>query len=288
MPLLGLYLHIPYCKAKCGYCDFLSRPLSAQRELDSYTRALKHDIALAALPAAGRQLTSIYFGGGTPSLLGPGRISAVLKTVKRSFDVGKDAEITLEANPATVTAGQWRRLRAAGISRISLGVQTFDDRLLRLLGRIHTGKQAAEAVEQARQAGFENISTDLIYGIPGQTEKDWKKDLARIIGLRVSHVSFYDLTIEPGTDFGRRRRSLKLVDERKLIRMYTDGCRKLAAAGYRQYEISSFARKGRQSRHNQIYWHNESSIGCGAGAFSIGRERVFINAGTLTAILCRR
>ena len=267
-PALGLYIHIPFCKAKCAYCDFYSLAHSEEK-MDAYTAALLRHLEEVAPRAAGMQVDTVYFGGGTPSYLGTARLIRILQTVQRRYDVTRDAEITLEANPDS--AGDWRalrRLRRAGFNRLSLGVQSTDDELLRRIGRIHTYEQVQQAVTAARKAKLTNLSLDLIYGLPGQTMEDWQRTLADAVALGPEHLSCYGLKLEEGTPLWQQRQALTLPDDDAQAEMYLYTVAALSEAGYGQYEISNFARAGRESRHNLKYWRMQEYAGFGPGAHS--------------------
>ena len=267
-PTLGLYIHIPFCKAKCAYCDFYSLAHSEEK-MDAYTAALLRHLEEVAPRAAGMQVDTVYFGGGTPSYLGAARLCRILQTVLRRYDVARDAEITLEANPDS--AGDWkelRRLRRAGFNRLSLGVQSTDDDLLRRIGRVHTYEQVQQAVKAARQAKFTNLSLDLIYGLPGQTMEDWQRTLADAVALGPEHLSCYGLKLEEGTPLWQQRQTLTLPDDDAQADMYLYTVAALGEMGYEQYEISNFAKPGKASRHNLKYWNMEEYAGFGPGAHS--------------------
>ena len=267
-PALGLYIHIPFCKAKCAYCDFYSLAHSEEK-MDAYTAALLRHLEEVAPRAAGMQVDTVYFGGGTPSYLGTARLIRILQTVQRRYDVTRDAEITLEANPDS--AGDWRalrKLRRAGFNRLSLGVQSTDDELLRRIGRVHTYEQVQQAVTAARKAKFTNLSLDLIYGLPGQTMEDWQRTLADAVALGPEHLSCYGLKLEEGTPLWQQRQALTLPDDDAQAEMYLYTVAALSEAGYGQYEISNFARAGRESRHNLKYWRMQEYAGFGPGAHS--------------------
>ena len=265
---LGLYLHIPFCKSKCAYCDFYS--LSGREDrMDAYTAALERHLAEVAPQAAQHLVDTVYFGGGTPSYLGEKRLVKLLKAVKKHYHVDSHAEITLEANPDS--AGDWKALRAlrrAGFNRISLGVQSTDDACLRALGRIHTWQQVQEAVAACRRAKFPDVSLDLIYGLPGQTMEQWEKTLSDALTLQPEHLSCYGLKLEEGTPLYRQRDSLTLPDDEAQADMYLYAVEYLRQNGYEQYEISNFARPGHASRHNLKYWTLGEYAGFGPGAYS--------------------
>ena len=265
-PALGLYIHIPFCKAKCAYCDFYSLAHSEEK-MDAYMAALLRHLEEVAPRAAGMQVDTVYFGGGTPSYLGAARLCRILQTVLRRYDVARDAEITLEANPDS--AGDWkelRKLRRAGFNRLSLGVQSTDDALLRRIGRVHTYEQVQQAVMAARKAKFTNLSLDLIYGLPGQTMEDWQRTLADAVALGPEHLSCYGLKLEEGTPLWRQ--TLTLPDDDAQADMYLYTVAALGEMGYEQYEISNFAKSGKESRHNLKYWRMEEYAGFGPGAHS--------------------
>ena len=271
---LALYLHIPFCKSKCLYCDFYSLP-RGEENMDRYCAALSRHLAAWAPQAAGYTVDTVYFGGGTPSYLGHARLASLLETVFRHYRVDPGAEITLEANPDSVGGRESAAaLRAAGFNRVSLGLQSADDGELRTVGRVHTFAQAAQAVEGLRAGGFDNLSLDLIYGLPGQDLAGWSRTLERTADLGPDHLSCYGLKVEEGTPLWRMRDSLDLPDDDLQADMYLDTVERLARRGYHQYEISNFARPGRESRHNLKYWQLAPYAGFGPGAHSdFGGER---------------
>ena len=265
---LGLYLHIPFCKSKCAYCDFYSLPHSEEK-MDAYTAALIRHLEEVAPRCAAHTADTVYFGGGTPSYLGEKRLTKLLKTVKKRYHVAAGAEITLEANPDS--AGDWKALRAlrrAGFNRVSLGVQAADDGLLRRIGRVHTWDQVLSSVAAARMAGFDNLSLDLIYGLPGQTMAAWQDTLRAAAALETQHISCYGLKVEPGTPLWQQRESADIPDDDAQADMYLWTVDYLEKQGYAQYEISNFARPGYESRHNLKYWTLGEYAGFGPGAHS--------------------
>ena len=265
---LGLYIHIPFCKSKCIYCDFYSLPRAEDR-MDRYVSALCRQLAEIAQRTTAHTVDSVYLGGGTPSYLGEKRLRRILKTVKKHYHLSRDAEITLEANPDS--AGDWRALRSlrrAGMNRLSLGVQSADDGLLRTLGRPHTFAQAEEAAAAARRARIRNLSLDLIYGLPGQDLAGWKDTLERAAALEPEHLSCYGLKVEEGTPLWDMQEKMDLPDDDAQADMYLWTVERLEALGYEQYEISNFARPGRASRHNMKYWTLCEYAGFGPGAHS--------------------
>ena len=265
---LGLYIHIPFCKAKCAYCDFYSLPQS-ESMMDEYCRALTAHLEEVAPRCTAMTVDTVYFGGGTPSYLGAERLCALLKTIKKRYCIDHNAEITVECNPDSAT--DWkalRKLRRAGFNRISLGVQSTDDTLLRQIGRIHTVSQVTDAIAAARMAKFRNISLDLIYGLPGQTMEQWQDTVRTAAALEVQHLSCYGLKVEDGTPLFAHRHEIDLPDDEAQAEMYLWMVEYLANKGYAQYEISNFAREGFRSRHNQKYWAMEPYAGFGPGAHS--------------------
>ncbi|MBE6989834.1 MAG: radical SAM family heme chaperone HemW [Ruminococcaceae bacterium] len=267
-PPLGLYLHIPFCAAKCAYCDFYSLPHS-EDQMAAYISALCRHLAEVSPQAARHRVDTVYFGGGTPSYLGSNRLVRLLQTVKTLYHVASDAEVTLEANPDSIgDRKSLRALRRAGFSRVSLGVQSSDDDMLRRIGRIHIWPQVCAAAEAIRGAGFDDLSLDLIYGLPEQTMSLWQQTLRDAVSLEPDHISAYGLKLEPGTPFFRQQSTLSLPDDDVQADMYLWAVDFLTRNGYRQYEISNFARPGHASRHNLKYWHMEEYAGFGPGAHS--------------------
>lgn len=265
---LGLYIHIPFCRQKCAYCDFYSLP-SREDKMDAYTDALIRHIQEVAPRTESHLVDTVYFGGGTPSYLGAERLRSILRTVMKGCPVTRDAEITLEANPDSACDSKaLRTLRRAGFNRLSLGVQSADDGLLRAIGRIHTFEQVQQSVTAARKAGFRNISMDLIYGLPGQTMQQWEDTLSAVIALAPEHISCYGLKLEPGTPLYERRLEETFPDDDAQADMYLYAVTALEQNGYGQYEISNFAKPGYESRHNLKYWRMQEYAGFGPGAHS--------------------
>ena len=259
----GVYIHIPFCASRCDYCDFYT--VTRRGDLfEPYTEAVCRAVATAPLEA-GREVGSVYFGGGTPALLGPKRLGKMLAAVAKRWALAPDAEITLEANPGAVTGAALRGFREAGFNRLSLGVQSGVDGRLRDLGRIHTAGGAAETVRLAREAGFENLTLDLMLGLPGQGVEEGLFSAEFILGLAPEHISCYLLQLEEGTRYAARYREEEL-DEESQRAVYLAVCDRLEAAGYRQYEISNFARPGYESRHNLRYWTGAEYLGIGPSA----------------------
>ena len=266
----GLYLHIPFCLRKCPYCDFYSCTFEADLA-DHYVQALC-DVMGSGHFAAAQKMDTVYFGGGTPSVLGPKRLEKLLWAAQKAFGLTDNAEITLEANPATVTKADFADLRQAGFNRLSVGVQSGVDEELAQLGRLHTADQAAQAIEDAAAAGFDNISGDLMLAILGQTMDSMEKSINFLTSLPISHVSAYLLKVEEGTEYHRRG---VVPDEDVCADMYLVSGQLLEERGFAQYEISSFARPGRESRHNTKYWRLAPYLGLGPGAHSFWQGQRF-------------
>ncbi|HLI89328.1 MAG TPA: radical SAM family heme chaperone HemW [Ktedonobacteraceae bacterium] len=280
---VSLYLHIPFCHTRCYYCDFNTYAgLLPLRE--PYVRALLTEIELAGAMArrsdgSPRRARTIFFGGGTPSLLSVEQIARLLAACSGAFVLDEDAEITLEANPGTLTPAQLGGLHAAGINRLSMGAQSFDAGLLKTLGRIHSPQEIVEAFQHARAAGFSSINLDLMFGLPGQTMQHWRETLDRALDLRPDHLSLYSLIIEEGTPFHTWVHEGRITpgDEDLCADMYEYADERLQHAGYINYEISNWALPGKHSRHNLTYWQNLPYLGMGAGAYSSFGGRRFSN-----------
>ena len=264
---LGLYIHIPFCASRCAYCDFCST--AGRRDLiPAYQSALLRHMRETAARTDTYLVDTVYFGGGTPSWYGAEYLAALFGEMKELFRIRLDGEVTLEANPDSVTLSGLRLLRKAGFNRISLGAQSANDAILRDLGRRHDWSQVGQAVAAARDAGFENVSLDLIYGLPGQTREDWADTLRKAMDMHPDHLSCYGLKIEEGTPLWDRREDPDIPDEDTQADLYLYAVETLAAEGYVQYEISNFAKKGFASRHNLKYWMGEEYLGFGASAAS--------------------
>ena len=266
---LGLYLHIPYCLHKCGYCDFNSHPENRE-ESAIYVSALLSEIEHYAPQLAGKTVSTVFFGGGTPTLLPPASLDKILGKVKNHYNLSRDCEITIEANPATVKQETLEQIRLSGFNRISIGVQSFDADELKLLERVHSVKEIHTTLHRARLAGFGNLSLDLMFGLPGQSPEKWKSHLRQALEKKPDHISAYSLTIEPATSFFKlqERGLLSLPPEEIQLEMFQATIEILPSAGYYQYEISNFSRPGFESRHNLNYWDNGEYLGLGAGASS--------------------
>jgi len=263
----GVYVHWPFCLSKCPYCDFNSHVRHAAIDEPRFLRAFLREIETTAARAPGRTVSSIFLGGGTPSLMQPQTVGAILDSIGRHWNVAPDAEVTLEANPTSVEATRFRGYRAAGVNRVSLGVQALDDAKLKELGRLHTAQEALDAVAIARQA-FDRYSFDLIYARPGQTPEQWSAELKRAIAEAAEHLSLYQLTIEPETPFYTLHKTGKLVvpDEDTARALYDLTQEICAAAGLPAYEVSNHARPGAECRHNLVYWRAHEYAGIGPGA----------------------
>ena len=267
---IEIYIHIPFCVKKCDYCDFLSGP-SGPEEQSDYVQALLREID-AVKEGKGRSVSSIFIGGGTPSVLDAGFIGEILNRIRNKFQIQNDAEITIEANPGTADYGKLQAYRDYGINRLSIGLQSPDDRELKILGRIHNYEQFLETYKKARKAGFDNINIDLMSAIPDQTYKGWEKNLRTVAELEPEHISAYSLIIEEGTPFAARQ--LNLPDEDTEYNMYEATARILKEYGYKQYEISNYAKRDMACRHNVGYWTRQDYLGFGLGASSLyGKER---------------
>ncbi|MBI5461708.1 MAG: radical SAM family heme chaperone HemW [Gammaproteobacteria bacterium] len=264
LPPLALYVHIPWCVRKCPYCDFNSHEAHADLPERQYIDALLTDLDQELPGVWGRVVSSIFIGGGTPSLFSAESIDRLLGGIRARLTCKPDMEITLEANPGTVEQGRFREFRAAGINRLSIGVQSFDDGMLQRIGRIHGRREAIRAAELAHDAGFNSFNLDLMFGLPGQTPAQALADLATAMDLEPAHLSWYQLTLEPNTYF--HRHPPELPDDEVLWQMQEQGQAQLAARDYTQYEVSAYARSGMQCRHNLNYWHYGDYLGIGAGA----------------------
>lgn len=290
---VSLYLHIPFCHAKCHYCDFNSYAgMLGLRE--QFVAALRDEIALAGLRARDgegqpRRCRTIFFGGGTPSLLTAAQIDLLLDAAREAFAVDTDAEVTMEANPGALEYERLDEVRAAGVNRLSMGAQSFDPALLRWMGRIHSPEEIATAFGAARAAGFDNINLDFIFALPGQTQAVWEDTLERALALRPDHLSLYNLIVEEGTPLYSwvARGKVREVDEDTAADMYEHAERRLEAAGYEHYEISNWALPGHACQHNLTYWRNLAWIGLGAGGSSFYAHHRFTNARPIRDYIAR-
>src|SRR5882724_5358102 len=263
-PPLSLYMHFPWCVRKCPYCDFNSYTLQGDLAEARYIDALELDIQSQSAEVAGREIISIFLGGGTPSLFSPNSIARVLDVTRRHLRVAADVEVTMEANPGTIERGRFAEYRAAGVNRVSLGAQSFNAQRLETLGRIHSPEETRRAAQELHGAGIENFNLDLMYALPGQDVAEALQDVEAAIALAPTHISHYQLTLEAGTVFAAQPPDLPGDDT--AAQMLTACGERLAAAGFAQYEVSAYARRGRRCRHNLNYWTFGDYLGAGAGA----------------------
>ena len=286
MKHVALYIHIPFCARKCAYCDFTSYPGKTDR-IPDYLDQLAAEMRDAVQRFGPMAADTVFLGGGTPSLLSGGQMRRLMSDVRRFFAVEPGSEITVEANPGTVDVEKLAAYRAAGVNRLSLGVQSFDDGLLRTLGRIHTAAEAQEAVRLAAAAGFTNLSLDLMYALPGQTAAQWLATLKTALTLPVRHISCYSLIVEDGTPMKAlvEAQPALLPDEETAVAMQHDAARLLADRGFMRYEISNYALPGFESRHNLVYWRRGDYLGLGCAAHSLMNGTRFANTASLEAYL---
>ncbi len=265
----GIYLHIPYCLHKCGYCDFNSHPENREEE-EVYVSTLMSEIGHYAPQLDGKVISTVFVGGGTPTILPPASLEKILGNIKNHFNLSTDCEITIEANPATIKQETLAEIRSSGFNRISIGVQSFDDEELKLLERVHNEDEIHTTMDRARLAGFNNLSIDLMFSLPNQTPDKWMSNLQKALKKKPDHISAYGLTIEPATAFfkSHERGLLPLPPEETQLEMFQTTIETLQLAGYHQYEISNYARPGFECKHNLNYWDNGDYLGLGAGASS--------------------
>ena len=282
---LGLYIHVPFCLKRCGYCDFCSLAGKNEEYMTAYADELCRRIAGAAEAVREYRVDTVYFGGGTPSLLPLSCVERIMDAVFDACEVDANAEITLECNPATASACYLSALRSMGINRLSMGLQSAVDSELALLGRVHTASDFVHSLEDARTAGFDNISADLMYGIPEQDAKSLEYSLRFLTALSPEHISAYGLMLEEGTELERKRNTLRLADDDGQYDMYMLLSSFLGERGYEKYEISNFARDGRYSRHNMRYWLGEEYLGFGAAAHSCFGGNRFGNSRDVDAFI---
>lgn len=275
----GVYLHIPFCKSRCSYCDFATDVYRDSGAVERYVSSICREMGSFLPQINAFAIDTIYFGGGTPSLLSPEQVGLILETVREKFEVATDAEITMEMNPATVTAETLDEYKKLGVNRASFGVQTFNERDLKLLARGHDANDARQTFRMLRKAGFENVSFDLIAGLPDQSLDDWSRNLDEAIAMNPEHLSLYLLEIHQGTPLAEQLRSGRrpLPDEELAAEMYEMMIDRLAAVGYEQYEISNFAKPGFESRHNTKYWRLDPVYGFGVSAHSFDGEQRYAN-----------
>ena len=266
--MAGIYIHVPFCKTRCAYCDFFSTTL---HDLKSrYVDALCEELAMRRNYLHDASIGTLYFGGGTPSQLSGNDFRRIFNKIEEVYDLDTCEEITLEANPDDLTDDYVMMLTTLPFNRISMGIQTFHEPTLQLIGRRHTAQEAIEAVRRCQQHGLSNISIDLIYGLPGETPEQWKEDLQKAFSLEVQHISAYHLTYEHGTRLWQmlQKHEIAEVDEDTSVELFRILCQEMHKAGYEHYEISNFALPGFRSRHNSAYWHEVPYLGCGPGAHS--------------------
>ncbi|MBN1582000.1 MAG: radical SAM family heme chaperone HemW [Anaerolineae bacterium] len=280
----GFYIHVPFCRAKCVYCDFNSYA-NCQPLFTPYLEAVHKEMARIAPLVSNSPLPkkrTLYIGGGTPTILPARELAELVRQARYTFDLPADAEITVEANPGTINATSLRTLYAAGVSRLSIGIQSFDDELLHALGRIHTAQEAIQAVQDARTAGLENLNLDLMFGLPGQTLDTWQKSIQQAVKLLPQHLSLYALTIEHGTPLANRVTLGEILppDDDLAADMYEWAEEYLEQIGYIHYEISNWALPGHECQHNLVYWHNDPYFGLGAGAHSWSNGERWANLDT--------
>ena len=276
---LGLYLHFPYCISKCPYCDFNSYQLKEDNQISSYISALYQEIAAYSQKLKKSNIKTIYLGGGTPTILSGTQIFNILEFCKENFMVDKDAEITIEANPGTVDSEKIKLLIDSGINRLSLGAQSFNNRFLKKLGRIHNTQEIIDSYYLAREAGFKNINIDIMFALPDQTTEELQVTLKKAVSLKSDHLSLYNLTIKPGTEYYKeyKRGKLKLPTEDEEYDMFNWAINYLEDNGFEHYEIANFAHLHKRSEHNLIYWQNKPYLGVGAGAYSFIRGYRYMN-----------
>lgn len=281
----GIYIHIPFCKQKCTYCDFYTRVAPAL--IPDFVDAAAHEIDFRADYLEQKNIQTVYFGGGTPSILTNNQFQTIFDAINRNYHIADSAEITFEANPDDLTDNFFKSIEHLPFNRISMGIQTFDDNDLKLINRRHTGRQAIEAVQRAKFYGFENISIDLIYGLPGQTMDRWQLQLQTALDLNVQHVSIYGLTYEPGTRLWKQREKgqVNVVDDDTMLNMYESLLNTMKLYGYEAYEISNFAKPGFRSRHNSAYWHMEPYLGIGPSAHSFNGSSRQWNVGSIAGYI---
>jgi oxygen-independent coproporphyrinogen III oxidase len=272
--MLSLYIHIPFCVKKCLYCGFYSTPYTTQKA-ERFIEALRLEAAGMAGTFSEHEFGSLYLGGGTPTVLSSVQLTTVISIIRSHFAIAPDAEVTVEANPQSGSESLFLAMQKGGVNRLSLGVQSFSDRLLATLGRPHHAAQAQEAFQSARRSGFESIGIDLICGIPGQTMDDWSRTLDQALALCPDHVSAYSLSLDEGSDYHQKAGagSFQMPDDDGVAELYDAGVARLIAAGFLHYEISNFARPGFECRHNLNYWRRGEYLGLGPGAWSFIASR---------------
>lgn len=283
---LGIYIHIPFCVRKCAYCDFLSAPATEEMKT-AYVEALKQEIRINKALDQDYEIATVFFGGGTPSILKGEQLAGILGELRDTFSVARDAEITVECNPGTLTKEKLKYYKEAGVNRLSIGLQSANNEELRILGRIHTWEEFLESFSLAREAGFQNLNVDLMSALPGQKPEDWRETLEKVLALRPEHISAYSLIIEEGTPFYERyeEEPSLLPSEEDERQMYYDTRELLAQKGYQRYEISNYAKEGYACRHNLSYWERTDYKGFGIGAASLVNNVRYKNQTDLKAYL---
>lgn len=278
----GIYIHVPFCRSKCAYCNFFS--LVTEKKINDFVTSLKREIVSRKNYLSGEKVETIYFGGGTPSLLPTNYVGEILEILNKNFDIVSKPEITLEANPDTINRDQLLSLKHLGVNRISIGIQSFHDDDLKYLGRKHDSRHALQIVDDLKSVDFDKLTLDLIYGIPTLTEEKWNKNLDIFFSTEISHLSAYALTVEPKTILGQKieKGDLQDVNEEKTIRHYEILIEKTKENGFEHYEISNFAKEGFHSQHNSIYWKDVSYLGLGPSAHSYDRKSRQWNVANLT------
>ena len=286
---MGIYIHVPFCLSKCHYCDFCSVQRADEEKRELYVKRLCEEITFFAekIGESGEKplADTVYFGGGTPTLLSVDQFSRLIRCVDDNFGIAEGAEITVETNPKTSDREKLAEMRKIGVNRLSIGMQSVHNDELKALGRIHSFHDFLNTYLDARAVGFDNVSVDLMYGIPNQTAESFKESVKALADLAPEHISSYCLTIEDGTNFGRRRDSLNLPDEDVISDMYADMSEILSKYGYKKYEISNFSKVGRESRHNVKYWRLEDYLGFGAAAHSCFAGKRFAHSRDIDAYL---
>ena len=279
----SLYVHIPFCLKKCNYCDFCSKSSTDRGEHQLYFKALEKELLYYTNKLSPCGLKTIYFGGGTPSIVDLDLMADFFNVLKKKVGICADAEISLEANPGSISFSKLSGLRKIGFNRISIGVQSFSDYYLSILGRIHNSAQAVEALTDAKRAGFDNVNLDLMFGLPGQVLGDWQEDLAKACKLEPEHLSVYQLKIEPHTPWGKLEEEglLKEFSDELAAEMLREAKDRLKLAGFHNYELANYAKKERECRHNLVYWKYENYLGLGVSAHSLLNDKRIINTGDL-------
>jgi oxygen-independent coproporphyrinogen-3 oxidase len=288
MPKAGIYIHIPFCRAKCIYCDFYS--LAGQEELlPTFVKALVQEISSCSIDTSSWIIETLFLGGGTPSLLAPSQLETILQALHEQFSMHQVKEITLEVNPGTATANALFDYHALGINRLSIGIQSLEPALLRWLSRIHTVQESYQTYNTARKVGFDNINCDLLFGVPGQTPTIWKRDLKRILELQPEHISAYSLTVEAGTPLHHqvKERIVCMPDEETTTALFRETHRALQSAGYEHYEISNYALPGKHCLHNLHYWEIKPYLGFGPSAYSFDGTKRWCNVSSVETYLQR-